>query len=186
MEIDMRKITQMIRIKGPDLLTRPMGRRLYAKISALTEKARPEEVVVIDFAGISVIDPSCVDELLVKLIRDSMKPEKPFFVRLKNITPAIDMNISMVFDSYAEFAGIRIGVITEELVSRRGYYIGRINDIEKELLAYLHVTQSASLDDIVEYIHGERDGVERTLEDLYAIRLVRKELSHRRKGYVRV
>ncbi|HEY1405530.1 MAG TPA: hypothetical protein VF857_02875 [Spirochaetota bacterium] len=186
MEISIRKITQQLRLKGPDLLTRPVGRRLYAKIAALTEKANAEEVVVLDCEGISVIDPSCVDELLVHIIRDSMRPEKPFFVRLKNITPAIDMNISMVFDSYTEFAGMRIGVITEDLVSRRGYYIGKVNEIEKELLAYLRVTKSASIDDIAEHMHCPRDGVERTLEDLYAIRLVRKELSSRRKGYVRV
>lgn len=186
MEIHIGKIIKQLRLKGPDLLTRPTGRRLYAKVSALTEKARKEEVVVLDFEGISVVDPSCVDELIVRVIRDSMRPEKPFFVRLKHITPAIDMNIAMVFDSYAEFAGMRIGVITEDLVSKRGYYIGKINDTEKELLAYLHVARSASIDDIAQHMHCAPDGVEQTLEDLYAIRLVRREIFNKGKGYVRV
>jgi hypothetical protein len=186
MEINIAKIIKQLRLKGPDLLTRPVGRRLYAKISPLIEHARAEEVVVFDFAGISVVDPSCVDELIVRVIRDSMRPEKPFFVRLKHITPAIDMNIAMVFDSYTEFAGMRIGVITEDLVSKRGYYIGKMNDTEKELLAYLHVTRSASLEDIAAHMHCARDGVERTLEDLYAIRLVRREAFSTGRGYVRV
>jgi hypothetical protein len=185
MEIEIRKIAKQLRIKGDDLITRPVGRRLYAKVSTLIQIVRAEEVVVLDLSGYSVMDPSCIDELLVNLIRDSMNPEKPFFLRLKNITPVMDMNISMVFDSYAEFTGIRIGVITEDLVSRRGYYIGKINDVERELLAYLRITRSASVNDIADHLHAEVSGIEKTLEDLYSIRLVRRENS-RKKGYTKV
>jgi hypothetical protein len=167
-------------------LTRPVGRQLYAKVSKNLVNAHAEEVVVLDFAGISVVDPSCVDELLVHLIRDAMNPEKPFFVRLKNITAATDMNIAAVFDSYAEFSGIRIGVITEDLISRRGYFIGKMNDTEKELLAYLHVSRNASARDIADHLHRDLDGITKTLEDLYAIRLVRRDGSKKMNGYARV
>lgn len=183
MEIEIKKIAKRLGITGSDLLTRPEGRRLYAKVKPLIEKVHTEEVVVIDFATFKVVDPSCVDEFLVRIIRDSMNPAKPFFLRLRNITPAIDQNIASVFDSYSEFAGMRIGVVTEDLMSMRGYYIGKMSEKERELLAYLHVSKHASVNDLAEHLHADLPGVEKTLEDLYAIRLVRRDFSPQRKGY---
>ncbi|MGL4370651.1 MAG: hypothetical protein ACRCUT_13415, partial [Spirochaetota bacterium] len=112
MEIIIKNIAKQLKISQTDLLTRPVGRKLYAKVSAMAGNARAEEVIVMDFTGYSVIDPSCVDEFLISLIRDSMKPEKPFFLRLSHITPAMDMTIQGVFDNYSEFSGMRIGIIT--------------------------------------------------------------------------
>ena len=74
MEIIVGKIAHQLRISQTDLLTRPVGRKLYAKAASMIAHARPEEVVVLDFTGYSVIDPSCVDEFLIALVRDSMKP----------------------------------------------------------------------------------------------------------------
>lgn len=186
MEISIRNIAKQCRIHGSDLLTRPTGKKLYAKISAHVQKARPEEVVILDFEGFTVIDASCVDELIVNLIREAMRPEKPFFLRLRNISTTMDMNISMVFDSYAEFSGMRIGIITEDLVSKRGHYIGRMNDVERELLEYLFVSKSASVIDIAEHLHTDVVGVEQTLEQLYTIRCVRREIIRRNKAFSRV
>jgi hypothetical protein len=186
MEILIQKIAKQCRIAGSDLLTRPAGRQLYGKVKTHVAKARPEEVVVLDFAGYSVIDPSCVDELIVNLVRDSMNPEKPFFLRLRNITPIMDMNISMVFDSYAEFAGMRIGVITEDLISRRGHFIGKMSETERELLEYLHVSRTASVREIADHLHSDADGVEKALESLYELRCVRRENTRRAKGFSRV
>jgi hypothetical protein len=185
MEIMIGNIAKQLKISRSDLLTRPVGQRLYTKVSSMMKNLRPEEVVVLDFGGYSVIDPSCVDEFLITLVRDSMNPEKPFFLRLSHITPTMDMTISGVFDTYSEFSGMKIGVITEELVSRRGYYIGKVTDDEKELLSYLHITDAASPEEIAIRLERDIDRTYQALESLYARRMVRKE-EGRRKGYSRV
>ena len=186
MEIIVGKIAHQLRISQTDLLTRPVGRKLYAKAASMIAHARPEEVVVLDFTGYSVIDPSCVDEFLIALVRDSMKPEKPFFLRLSHITPTMDMTIQGVFDTYSEFSGMKIGVITEELVSRRGYYIGKVTDDEKELLSYLRISDTSSPEEIARRLERDVDRIYVALEALYARRMVRKEHGTRRKGYTKV
>ena len=186
MEIIISKIAKTMNISLTDLLTRPVGKRLYTKVSTMVGQARSGEVVVIDFTGYSVIDPSCIDEFLISLIRDSMKPEKPYFVRLSHITSSMDITIQSVFDTYSEFSGMRIGVVTEELISRRGYYIGKVNDTEKELLSYLRMTDAASPEEIAGRLERDLDGVSRSLEEIYAIRMVRREVVSSRRGYSRV
>lgn len=186
MEIIIGSIAKQLKISTTDLLTRPTGKRLYTKVASMIEHARAEEVVVMDFEGYSVIDPSCVDEFLIALVRDSMKPDKPFFLRLSHITPTMDMTIQGVFDTYSEFSGMKIGIITEELVSRRGYYIGKVTDDEKELLSYLRITDAASPEEIARRLERDVDRIYVALEALYARRMVRKEDGSRRKGYTRV
>jgi hypothetical protein len=186
MEIIVRKIAHQLKLSQTDLLTRPVGKKLYTKAVSIVENCRPEEVVVIDFSGYSVIDPSCVDEFLISLVRDSMKPEKPFFLRLSHISPTMDMTIQGVFDTYSEFSGMKIGIITEELVSRRGYYIGKVTDDEKELLSYLRITDAASPEEIARRLERDVHGIYLALEALYARRMVRKEEGSKRKGYTRV
>jgi hypothetical protein len=115
-----------------------------------------------------------------------MKTDKPFFLRLSHITPTMDMTIQGVFDTYSEFSGMKIGVITEELVSRRGYYIGRVTDDEKELLSYLRITDAASPEEIARRLERDVDGIYLALEALYARRMVRKDEGSKKKGYTRV
>jgi hypothetical protein len=98
----------------------------------------------------------------------------------------MDMTIQGVFDTYSEFSGMRMGIITEELASRRGFYIGKVTDDERELLSYLRITTSASPEEIAHRLERDVDRIYLALEALYARRMVRREKGSRKTGYTRV
>ena len=85
MIIDIAKIARNCKIKLPDLITRPVGRSLYAAVKEKLEFVGAGETVLLDFEGVKVIDSSCVDELIVRLIQDSYA--RYFYIKLRNVSP---------------------------------------------------------------------------------------------------
>ena len=75
MVINIRKKADELKIKGPDLLTRPVGRLMYQSIRGMLEHIREGETLVLDFQNIKVIDSSFIDEMIVRLVIDSRNGE---------------------------------------------------------------------------------------------------------------
>lgn len=173
MEIVINKITKKLKIQIPDLITRPIGKRIYKYISDKVENINQGEVVVIDLSEILVIDPSCSDEIIVKLINESRKDEKPFFVKLKNLSQMTEMNLSSVFDSYREFSNDRIVVITDDITSKNFYCIGEVSNIEHEIIKYLRINNQAKLSDIASFLNKSKQEIEEVLSKMYGLRIVR-------------
>jgi hypothetical protein len=58
-----------------DLVTRPTGRAVRSSIEAELARCTGRTVVVLDFAQVRIIDCSCADEIVAKLVQASLAAE---------------------------------------------------------------------------------------------------------------
>lgn len=152
MVINIYKKSKELKLKTPDLLTRHVGRVMYDSIKKTVDAINDSEVLVLDFSGIKVIDSSFIDEMLVRLILDSRGSDRPFFIRLKNISEIAEINIDLVFRSYSNYKNKKIVVITENICQNNVFFIGPLSDRERDILAYLRVNKSITVDDVAAFI----------------------------------
>jgi hypothetical protein len=96
MIITIAKMARELKIRTPDLITRPVGRQMYARTSEALSIIQEDETVLLDFEGIQVIDSSFIDEYIMKLLLRSRTDERPFFIKLANISdpPSLTSNPS--------------------------------------------------------------------------------------------
>ncbi len=174
MVIDIKKFAVMNKVETDDLITRPVGRLLFKKLSLKLGELQDGEVVLINFKGIRVIDSSFIDEFLVALILQSMKNDFKFFVKLKNFTTIIEINIESVFNSYSNFKRQNIAVITEDICQNNHFFIGAIEPTCQDILEYIRVNKNVTLEDISHFIGKPLDTLKETIEKLFLMRLIRK------------
>lgn len=174
MVIRIKNIARDLKIRLPDLITRSVGRRIYERARKNMSHLTDGEVVLVDFAGIQVIDSSFVDEFLLRMIEDSRGPGITFFIKLANITPIMETNIDSVFSSYRAYNDSRIAVVTESLTGSNAYYIGGLTEAERDVLDYLRINKAAHVADIASLIAKEEPEAMELLESLYALRLARR------------
>jgi len=175
MVISIRKKADELKQKGPDLLTRPVGRLMYQSIRAMLEHIREGETLVLDFQNIKVIDSSFIDEMIVRLVLDSRNGEIPFYVKLKNISEIAEINIDMVFRSYSNYKNKKIVVLTENICQNNAFFIGPLSDREREIVEFLRINKSITQEDIVKYTGSPTGEVAGILEGLDALRVIKKE-----------
>lgn len=183
MVIQIKNTARDLKIRLPDLITRPVGRRMYEKTRKNMAHVTDGEVVLVDFTGVQVIDSSFIDEFLLRLIEDSREAAPVFFVKLANITPIIEMNIDSVFGSYHTYNERRIAVVTESLTAMNSYYIGTISDSERDVMDYLRINRIAALGDIAAFIGMREEDAAPLVEELYALRVVRRVSGESPKRY---
>jgi len=70
-EIDVRGVLSRTGLPHRDLITRPTGRAVRSSIEAELGDAAGADVVVLDFSDIRLLDCSCADEVLARLVIDS-------------------------------------------------------------------------------------------------------------------
>jgi hypothetical protein len=174
MVINIQKKAEELKIKTPDLITRPMGKRMYNYVKGAVEHVDGGETVVLDFSGIKVIDSSFIDEMIVKLILDSKSLPRVFYIKLKNISEIAETNIDLVFRSYSNYKNKKIVVITENICQNNVFFIGPLSDRERDVVEFLRVNKSITIDDIVKFSGQTREQVMKTMEDLDAMRAVKK------------
>ncbi|HNW27427.1 MAG TPA: DUF4325 domain-containing protein [Spirochaetota bacterium] len=177
MVITIKKKAEELKIKTPDLITRHMGRIMYDSIKNLVVNISEGETLVLDFDGIKVIDSSFIDEMIVKLIIDSKTAQRAFYIKLKNISATAETNIDLVFRSYSNYKNKKIVVITENICQNNVFYIGPLSDQERDVVEFLRVNKSITLDDIIKFSGRPKDEVKKTMEDLDSMRVVKKQES---------
>ncbi|MBN1498532.1 MAG: DUF4325 domain-containing protein [Spirochaetes bacterium] len=177
MVIELVKIKNRMKVDLKDLITRPLGEKFYKEVGKILKNASPNEVILMNFDGIEVADPSFLDEFLVKIIMDSKKTEKTFYVKLSNFSRLTSLNLKSVLDSYSRFKNERIAVATNQLVDNDRYCIGNVDNIEKSILNYLHVNKSGNAKEISDYIGYPLDETEKILKELDTVRLIRADES---------
>ncbi|MBN2158853.1 MAG: DUF4325 domain-containing protein [Spirochaetes bacterium] len=166
---------EKLKLKMPDLLTRPVGRVMYESISDSVADIHNGETLVLDFGGIKVIDSSFIDEMIVRLILDSQSSERPFYMKLKNLSEIAELNIDLVFRSYSNYKNKKIVVITENICHNNAFFIGPLSDQERDIVEFLRVNKSITLDDAVDFAKRPGEKVRKLLEDLHAMRAIKKQ-----------
>lgn len=175
MVINIQKKAEELKIKSPDLITRHMGRIMYNSIRNLVENIKDGETLVLDFAGIKVIDSSFIDEMIVRMIIDSRSSHRGFYIKLKNISEIAETNIDLVFRSYSTYKNKKIVVITENICHNNVFYIGPLSDQERDVVEFLRVNRSITTDDIIRFTGWSREQVTKTMDDLDTMRAVKKQ-----------
>jgi hypothetical protein len=174
MIISLKKITGDMKIEVPDLITRQLGRVIFESINEKMKMMHESETLVLDFDGIEVVDSSFIDELIIKLLQLSRSSMFPFYLKLKNISNAVEINIDLVFNSYSSFNKDRMAVITDGLCRNNSFYIGLLSESETDILDYLRINKSATLDDLCRFTGSGEQEIRRTVEDLFSLRVIRK------------
>lgn len=181
MVIEIIKLKNKMKINLNDLITRPLGERFYKKVSNMIDNASENEVVLLDFEGINVADPSFLDEFVVKIIRESRMDEKPYFVKLKNFSESTSLNLKSVIESYEKYNNSRIAVATEEIIENSNHCIGNVTEIENEIISFLRINKSRSLNEIADFIEEPIEDAERILHGLVKIGLVRPDETDKKR-----
>lgn len=172
MIIYVEKTARELKIKDPDLLTRPVGRIMY---SATMEKLLiigAGEVVLLDFSGIKVVDSSFIDEYIVRLIHDS--GTRDFYLKLRNISFISEINIDSVFNSFSNYKQRRIAVARGDMGSNNRFFIGPLTELEGDILDYLRINQGASTDEIAGFSGIKPSELKKILDELSFLRVIKQ------------
>jgi len=77
MQIDVRGVLARVGTDRPDLVTRPTGRAVRSSIETELARLSGRTVVVLDFTDVRIIDCSCADEIVAKLVQASLAAGSP-------------------------------------------------------------------------------------------------------------
>jgi len=175
MIVNVFKKGEELHCKLPDLITRSVGRIMYETIRNSLPAMSDGETLVLDFAGIKVIDSSCIDEMLIRLLLDSVESAKMFYVKLRNFSKIAEINIDLVLRSYSNFKNKKIVVITENICHNNVFFIGPLTDSEKNIVEFLRINKSATLSEIVNFSGLPMPEARKILNELFAMRVVKKD-----------
>jgi hypothetical protein len=173
--IQVKKVAADLKIRLPDLITRPMGKRVYGRISKRLEHAGEGEVVVLDFEGIKVIDSSFIDECLIRLILDSRASGRVFYIKLCNISDIAEINLDLVLNSYYMYNNEKIAVITDRVTHNNSVFLGVLSKLERDIVDYLRVNKTARLEDLAALVSAPEGKARAIVDELFRIRVVRRD-----------
>jgi len=173
MVIKISKISGDKKPRIPDLITRPLGKSLFNKVSGMISDIHDGEVLLLDFSGFRVLDPSFIDEFIIRLISESRKDSPPFHVKLAAISDIAIMNISSVFKSYNNANTPPMAVVTDSVI-HDSYVIGELNPQERDIGNYLQVNKSAASAEIASFLEMDHGDALAMLDSMYRMRIIRK------------
>jgi hypothetical protein len=173
MIISLKKLSDELKIKIPDLITRPIGRYVYEKVRESMKIIHDGEVVIIDFQGIRVADLSFIDEFIVRMVLDSRKNIPEFYIKVINLSDIAVINIESVFNSYYLMNNEKIAVITDRLINK-SFFIGFLTETERDIINYLNVNKTCGIKNASEFLEINQSETEKILDGLYGLRLIRR------------
>ncbi len=172
MIINVSKLAKEARVKVPDLITRPVGRKMFSSAVKKLEIIEQGETLLFDFTSIKVVDSSFIDEFIVKLILDSRG--RDYFIKLSNISNISEINIDSVFNSYSNYNEDRMAVVRDGLGQNNKYYIGPLSENEGDIIDYLRINRFAGVDEISKFLGMGSAKVMDVMEGLLKLRVIRK------------
>ncbi|MBN2858480.1 MAG: hypothetical protein JXN63_08780 [Candidatus Delongbacteria bacterium] len=166
----------------PDLLTRPVARKVLSLMNEKCTMAAEEELVICDFAGIEVIDPSFVDECLITFLKKG-RQSPIYYVMLRNLSRIAQENIEGVINLYNENSQNKISILTEQLTCSNRYLIGSVYEYENEIVAFLRINGFATTNQLLSLMMAmEKEQTLQLLDSMYERGLIRK-VQNKEPGY---
>lgn len=163
-----------MKLSIPDLITRPVGRELYSRILKKTNDIHDGEVVVIDFSGYKVLDPSFIDEFIIRLLDRSRNATPLFHIKLSGISDTAIHNIQHVIKSYREVKSKRYAVATDRIINKH-HIIGELSDEETDIIRFLSINQGTTVAEIALFLETGIEETTAILEEMYSMGIIRKQ-----------
>lgn len=174
MEINVKKIAEAAKIKYPDLLTRVTGRSLYDRLVKKMEFVGHDEVVILDFSGIKVMDSSFIDEFIVKFLIEAGSGERKYYGKLREISEIGQNNVESVFQSYLQFNKQRLVAVTEDLSINNKFFLGTLSALEEDIFNYIRINKLVFIEDIASALNYSSKMVDDILAEMIKLRITRQ------------
>jgi hypothetical protein len=150
-----------------DLMTRQTGQKIFERIERELKEQPSADTVVFDFSGVGVIDYSCADEVIAKLISRLQLNEygNKFFV-IQHLTPTQRENIQVALERK------NLAVMGEE--NNTWNVIGVINDYLLRTLEIVMKKGSVSSSELSTMLDLELNTASTRLINLHKLKLAKK------------
>jgi hypothetical protein len=148
-----------------DLVTRPTGRAVRSSIQTVLASARAT-LACLDFSFVGLVDFSCADEVVAKLLLDS--PEGTF-VMLQGLTEEQLVAIEYVLDRQA------LAALVRDADTGQAWPVGRVGADLQTAFAHLQRMGPSTAASLAEQLGWGVAHTEDVLEGLARLRLVRTD-----------
>lgn len=147
----------------PHLVTRPVGAAIRLLVERQLDALAAGTVAVLDFSGIGVLDRSCADEFVAKLMlpREGASHGRDGYVMLRGLHDGHLDAIEAVLETH----GLALVVQLPDGATR---LVGAVTALERALWEQVMAGATAALDDLaavvgvaVDEVHGHLDGLVR-------------------------
>lgn len=160
-------ITEEFNREIQDLLTRPTGQKIMERLEREIHNSSNNTTVALDFSDVGVIDYSCADEVIAKLVSRLQANEYgERYLVLKNLNHAQRENIQVALE--------RKNLATLEESNGTWKTIGMINNYLQKTLEIVMEKGSLSSSELSQILNLELNNVSTRLINLHKIRLVKR------------
>jgi len=149
-----------------NLVTRPTGRAVRTQIELMLSESDERALTVIDFSQVSMIDFSCADEVVAKLLirYSSDDPPCDAYFLFRGVTEDHRDAIETVLERHGLALALEQGDGVE--------VVGVLSDDERKAWDASYRLGRANADDVAVEIHANRDDARAALEQLCRRRLL--------------
>lgn len=176
---DLKNILQEeLKSSSSDLVTRPTGQAVRERVERDLEKEPEGAVVALDLAGIGVIDYSCADEIVAKLVSRLLSGEYgDRYLLLSGLNENQKENIEVALERKGLAAAA-------EMRGGKRVLLGSLNNYLKDTLDHIAQGGRATAKDLADAKKLEANTSGTRLLNLYKKRLVRRVEEMRPDGKV--
>jgi hypothetical protein len=152
-----------------NLVTRPTGAAVRTQIEALLEDARERSLTVIDFSHVGMIDFSCADEVVAKLLLRSVAAEREdreAYFLFRGVTDDHWDAIEAVLERHG------LALVLETADGGGAHIVGMVNDGERVAWNKVYELGRTAPADLATALGSPEVDATRLLEGLHRRRLV--------------
>lgn len=149
------------------LVTRPTGQALRLGIEAQIAELGALCITVLDFGEVVVLDYSCADETVAKLIQRFLRPDRP--AEAYFVARGIDDRHRETIEAVLSRQGL---AITAELADGEAALLGDVAGAEAEAWSALNALERGAAGDVAKSLGRGEDPVAEALEALARRRVV--------------
>jgi len=158
-------ISEELKNNSNDLVTRETGRRIRGRIEADFEREAGSRILVLDFSGVGIIDYSCADEVIAKIVARLVGGEYgDKYILLKNLLPNQIENIQVALERK------KLAVPLKEADGLR--ILGSLNPYLTDALAEVNKRKSITARDLADLTGAAINLASTKLLNLHKARLV--------------
>ena len=149
-----------------DLVTRPSGQVIRERIEKSIQKEEEGSVVVLDFSNIGIIDYSCADEIVAKLISRLLSNEYgDKYILLRGLNENQQENIEVALERK------ELAVIAENREGNK-FLLGSLNNYLRETLSLIVKNGRTTARELADILKIEANTSGTRLLNLYKKKLV--------------